>query len=143
MIFNNSEKFSDLLGGSFDFHPAQQQVTVTPVEPDHPLVRAFDGKPLVHVDEPYLFNKAYRQKNFRPLLVMDTDKLNCGNRQEQVQADIRYVAWIKRHGQGRVFYVSPSHNAQSFEDPRLLRFLLDGIQYTVGELECDDTPRKQ
>jgi len=143
VIFNNSEQFSELLGGSFAFHPAQQEVTVHLVEPDHPLVKAFEGKPFVHVDEPYLFNKAYEKKNFRPLLVMDTDKLNCGNRQEQVKSDVRYVSWIKKHGKGRVFYISPSHNAQSFENPRLLQFLLDGIQYTLGDLKCDDTPRTQ
>ena len=143
VIFNNSEEFGDLLGGSFDFHPVQQEVTVNLVEPDHPLVKAFEGKPFVHVDEPYLFNMAYEKKNFRPLLAMDTDKLNCGNQQERVKSDVRYVSWIKRHGKGRVFYISPSHNAQSFENPKLLQFLLDGIQYTLGDLKCDDTPRKQ
>ncbi len=142
VIFNNSERFSDLLGGSFDFHPAQQEVTINLVEPEHPLVKAFEGKPFVHVDEPYLFNKAYAKKNFRPLLVMDAEKLNCGSAQQKAESDVRYVSWIKKHGQGRVFYVSPSHNAQSFEDPRLLKFLLDGIQYTLGDLKCDDAPRK-
>jgi hypothetical protein len=39
-----------------------------------------------------------------------------------------------------VFYVSPSHNAQSFEDKRLLKFFLDGAQYVLGDLECDDVP---
>ena len=105
-------------------------------------MQAFEGKPFVHVDEPYLFGKAYEKKNFRPLLVMDTSKLKCGKKQEQVQSDIRYVSWVKRHEKGRVFYISPSHNAQSFEDPRLLQFLLDGIQYTLGDLKCDDSPKK-
>ncbi len=140
VFLNNSKPFGELLGGCFDFHPAQQAITINLVDPDHPLVRAFDGKPFVHVDEPYLFKGAYKQKNFRPLLVMDADKLNCGKRQKQVEADIRYVAWIKGHGKGRVFYCSPSHNAQSFSNPRLLRFMLDGIQYALGDLDCDDTP---
>ena len=48
------------------------------------------------------------------------------------------VAWIKPYGTGRTFFSSPSHNAQSFEDPRLLQFMLDGIQYALGDLECDD-----
>jgi len=129
-----------MLGGSFDFHPAQQEVACRVVEPKHPLVAAFDCKPLVHIDEPYLFNKAYERKNFRPLLEMDTSKLNCGTRTDAVRADVRYVAWIKRYGEGRVFYCSPSHNAQSFEQPELLQFMLDGIQYAAGDLPCDDTP---
>ncbi len=43
------------------------------VDPAHPLVAAFKGQPFVHVDEPYLFKNAYADKNFRPLLSMDTD----------------------------------------------------------------------
>ncbi|MHC4199093.1 MAG: ThuA domain-containing protein [Planctomycetota bacterium] len=137
---NNSPEFSEMLGGSFDFHPKQQEVVCSVVDPKHPLVAAFDGKTFVHVDEPYLFRNAYKDKNFRPLLVMDTSKLNCGKKTKSVRSDVRYVAWIKRHGRGRVFYCSPSHNAQSFEKPELLRFLLDGIQYAAGDLECDDSP---
>jgi type 1 glutamine amidotransferase len=142
VFLNNSAEFSELLGGSFDFHPAQQEVTLRLVEPEHPLLKAFGGKTFVHIDEPYLFKDAYTKKNFRPLLQMDTSLLNCGGAQEKVTADIRYTAWIKRYGKGRVFYCSPSHNAQSFERPELLQFLLDGIQYTLGDLKCDDTPKK-
>jgi len=142
VFLNNSAEFSELLGGSFDFHPAQQEVTLNLVEPDHPLLKAFGGKKFVHVDEPYLFKNAYTKKNFRPLLQMDTSLLKCGKAQKRVTADIRYTAWIKKYGKGRVFYCSPSHNAQSFEKPELLQFLLDGIQYTLGDFKCDDTPKK-
>jgi len=137
---NNSMPFSEMCGGSFDYHPKQQKVTLELVEPDHPLVAAFDGKAFVHVDEPYLFNKAYEKKNFRPLLYMDTDKLE--GKKKPIEDNIRYVSWIKKHGKGRVFYVSPSHNAQSFEDVRLLKFYLDGAQYVLGDVKVDDTPMK-
>jgi type 1 glutamine amidotransferase len=143
VILNSSEKFGEVLGGAFDFHPKQQEVVATPVDPDHPLVKAFEGKPFIHVDEPYLFKGAYKKKNFRPLMVMDTSKLDCGKKTEAVRADVRYIAWIKSHEKGRVFYCSPSHNAQSFEDPRLLKFMLDGFQYALGDLKCDDTPLKK
>lgn len=140
---NNSSEFSNMCGGSFDFHPKQQEVICTPVDPEHPLVAAFKGVPFVHVDEPYLFSNAYQDKNFRPLLEMDTSKLDCGGKTEAVRADIRYVAWVKKYGKGRVFYCSPSHNAQSFEKLEMLQFLLDGIQYAAGDLECDDSPMKK
>jgi type 1 glutamine amidotransferase len=140
---NSSEPFCDMIGGSFDFHPAQQSVTATAVDPDHPLVKAFGGKPFVHVDEPYLFKGAYKKKDFRPLMVMNTSTLDSGKRTEEVRADVRYIAWIRRQGQGRVFYCSPSHNAQSFDDPRLMQFMLDGFQYALGDLTCDDSPMKK
>lgn len=137
---NNSLPFSEMVGGSFDYHPAQQEVTLELAEPNHPLSAAFEGKSFVHVDEPYLFNKAYTKKNFRPLLYMDTSKLI--KKKKPIDEKIKYVSWIKKHGKGRVFYVSPSHNAQSFEDARLLNFFLDGAQYVLGDLKCDDSPAK-
>lgn len=136
---NNSMAFSEMVGGSFDYHPAQQEITVELCEPNHPLVKAFGGKSFVHVDEPYLFNKAYAQKNFRPLLCMNTDKLT--KKTKEIDEKIKCVSWIKKFGKGRVFYVSPSHNAQSFEDGRLLKFYLDGAQYVLGDLKCDDAPK--
>lgn len=142
---NNSPEFSKMLGGSFDFHPAQQEITGIVIDPKHPLVKPFNGNPLVHKDEPYLFMNAYKDMNFRPLLEMDTDKLDCGKRMdaEKVKSIKRYIAWIKKYKKGRVFYCSPSHNAESFENPALLQFILNGIQYATGDLECDDSPLKK
>lgn len=137
---NNSMPFSEMVGGSFDYHPPQQEITLELAEPNHPLLKAFRGEAFVHIDEPYLFGKAYAQKNFRPLLYMDTSKLT--NKKKEIDEQIKYVSWIKKHGKGRVFYVSPSHNAQSFEDSRLLKFYLDGAQYVLGDLKCDDSPTK-
>jgi type 1 glutamine amidotransferase len=136
-ILNNSLPFSDVVGGSFDYHPAQQDVILEMTDPKHPLVKAFEGKTFVHRDEPYLFKNAYTKKNFRPLLYIDTKKLST---KKEIDERYKYVSWIKRYGKGRVFYSSPSHNAQSFEDGRLLKFFLDGLQYVLGDLECDDSP---
>lgn len=137
---NNSMPFSEMIGGSFDYHPPQQEVTLKLAEPDHPMVKAFEGQPFVHVDEPYLFKNAYSKKNFRPLLYMETTKLK--KNKKPFDEKIKYVSWIKKHGKGRVFYVSPSHNAQSFENKKMLKFFLDGAQYVLGDLQCDDSPKK-
>lgn len=135
--FNESEKFSEMAGGSFHFHPRQQAVHLEVVEPGHPLVAGFGSETLSHWDEPYIYNGDYPNKNFRPLLRMDSRNLPNDQR---VTADTWYAAWIKSHGEGRVFYMSPSHNAQSYENPRLLHFMLSGLQYTIGDLKADDQP---
>ena len=135
---NNSEDFSFMTGGSFDFHPKQQPIQVELADPSHPLVRGFNGQGFVHTDEPYFYKNAYIDKNFRPLLYMKASELE--GLEQQFEEDIRYIAWIKRFGEGRIFLLSPSHNAQSFEIPGLLQFYLDGMQYVLGDLECDDTP---
>ncbi|SIT09812.1 Type 1 glutamine amidotransferase (GATase1) [Zobellia uliginosa] len=137
-VQNNSKEFSQMTGGSFDYHPKQQEMHVKEVDPKHPLVQAFKGKGLTHVDEPYFFNNAYFDYNFRPLLYIEIDKLE--GMKKEVDEKVNYVSWIKRHGKGRVFYSSPSHNAQSLDHPGLLQFFLDGLQYVVGDLKCDDSP---
>jgi type 1 glutamine amidotransferase len=137
---NNSMEFSRMVGGSFDYHPAQQEIKVDLVEPGHPLVSCFEGESFVHVDEPYIFRNAYFDYEFRPLLSMDVSSLPP--LRKETEDKVIYISWIKRYGKGRVFYVSPSHNAQTFENPRMLKFFLDGLQYVTGDLACDDTPRK-
>ncbi|NKI25333.1 ThuA domain-containing protein [Arenibacter sp. 6A1] len=137
-VQNNSSEFSKMVGGSFDYHPKQQQMHLKEVDANHPLVQAFDGKGFTHVDEPYFFNNAYFDYNFRPLLYIEADQLE--DVRKAVSNNIIYVSWIKRHGKGRVFYSSASHNAQSLENPQFLQFLLDGMQYVVGDLKCDDSP---
>jgi uncharacterized protein len=138
-LLNNSARFTEMVGGAFYYHPANQEVTVRTVDPRHPLVAAFQGKePFVHRDEPYCFHGPYEKLNFRPLLAMDTQ----GMRDPKGEAGkmVRYVAWIKQYGKGRVFYCSPSHFPESYTSPTLLRFLLDGTQYAGGDLKCDDSP---
>jgi len=137
-VQNNSIEFSKMTGGSFDYHPVQQEMHVKEVDKSHPMVKAFKGKGLTHVDEPYFFKNAYSDYNFKPLLYMEVDQLK--GLKGEVKEKVIYLSWIKRHGKGRVFYSAPSHNAQSLNTPELLQFYLDGMQYVVGDLKCDDSP---
>jgi len=137
-LLNNSPKFTAMVGGAFDYHPPNQMVTVRVVEPSHPLLEAFHGKDsFVHRDEPYCFKGTYDKLDFRPLLVFDASTVK--DKRGKFSKQPRYSAWIKPYGKGRVFYCSPSHFAMSYENPTLLRFVLDGIQYAAGDLKCDDS----
>jgi len=141
-ILNNSAKFTEMMGGAFYYHPPNQEVTVHTVAPRHPLVAAFQGQePFIHRDEPYCFNGPYEKLDFHPLLSIDTQGLR--DPKGEVGKMVRYVAWIKRYGKGRVFYFSLSHFPESYTSPTLLRFLLDGTQYASGDLKCDDSPLRQ
>ncbi|MEA3226166.1 MAG: ThuA domain-containing protein [Planctomycetota bacterium] len=137
-MLNNSAKFTAMVGAAFDYHPPNQEVTVRPVADDHPLLAAFRGKgPFIHRDEPYCFGGVYERLDFRPLLSMDVDGIK--DSRDRVGAIVRYVAWIKPYGNGRVFYCSPSHFPESYESATLLQFILDGVQYAAGDLKCDDS----
>ncbi len=140
-FLNKSPEFGKMIGANFDFHPPKEILTLNPVEPAHPLLAAFGGEDFVHYDEPYVFGSPYAEKNFRPLLKIDPTKLKPATA-AKLKADVRYVSWIKPYGKGRVFYCGPSHQPESYETAALLRYYLDGIQYALGDLKCDDAPRK-
>jgi type 1 glutamine amidotransferase len=133
---NNSLEFSEMAGGSFDYHPQQQELHLRLADPDHPLVADFDPQGFSHIDEPYFFKNAYFRYNFKPLLYVELDKIQM--KRKRPSDAIKYVSWIKRYGKGRVFYSSPSHNAQSMENPQLLAFFNKGLNYAAGLLKCDD-----
>ncbi|MGB3149390.1 MAG: ThuA domain-containing protein, partial [Maribacter sp.] len=139
-MLNKSMDFSQLVGGSFDYHPAQQKIKIDLVDTGHPMVKAFEGKGFEHVDEPYIFNNAYDDLDFRPLLSMKKKEIE--GLKDKTGDSIKYVSWIKKYGKGRVFYCSPSHNPQSYNNPQILQFILDAMQYAVGDLKCDDSPLK-
>lgn len=136
---NNSGAFSEMFGGSFDYHPKSQELTVYPTDAEHPLLKVFKGEPFVHTDEPYLFSAAYARKQFHPLLKIHAKDVE-GKQANKPVDDVLYVSWIKRYGQGRVFYVSPSHYPDTYLSATMLRFYLDGIQYALGDLDCEDAP---
>ncbi len=140
---NNSQKFSELVGASFDYHPPQQLIQVKLENPNHPLVAAFPKDGFSHVDEPYFYKNAYSNLNFTPLLYFDNVQIHSQRANQELKSGKTYVAWIRPEGKGKVMYIAPSHNAQSFENPALLQFFLDGLQYVVGDVNCDETPIKK
>ena len=134
-----------LLGGLFDGHPwgAGGTWAFKLDEPEHPLNRAFGGKGFKLQDEIYQFKAPYTRADRRVLVSLDlSDPATSGVKNGVKRTDGDFaVAWIKTHGQGRVFYCSLGHAANVFQAPSVLRFCLDGIQYAAGDLPADATPR--
>lgn len=138
--FNNSKEFSRLTGGSFDYHPPQQEFRVRLADLNHPLVQAFPTEGFSHVDEPYFYKNAYEEMDFKPLLYFHNEDIKNQKKGQELTEGITYVAWIRKQGKGRVMYCAASHNAQSFENSHLLQFYLDGMQYVAGDVDVDETP---
>ncbi|TDQ18773.1 trehalose utilization protein [Algoriphagus boseongensis] len=138
--FNNSWDFSRLLGGSFDYHPVQQAFQVRLEDPKHPLVAHFAPEGFNHTDEPYFYKNAYAEGDFRPLMYFNNAEIKSQRKGQEKTTGKTYVSWIRPEGKGKVMYASPSHNAQSFYNPQLLQFYLNGLQYVAGDVNCDETP---
>ena len=131
-------EFGEMLGAYFLKHPWNQKIRVKVDDPSHPLCTAFGGKSFELREETYVFKGPCSRDNLRVLLALDTTSVNAskGGRKDGDYP----LAWVKSHGKGRVFYSAFSHYGQNFQDPKLLRFYLDGIQFALGDLDADTTP---
>lgn len=127
-----------VFGGFFSGHPWSGKVAVKLDEPDHPLNNAFGGTGFWTSDEIYQFNRGiYSREKLRVLLSLDMEAVKKkGARQDDDNA----ISWIKNHGQGRVFYCSLGHNPRAFQDTRIVKHMLDGIQFALGDLKADAAP---
>jgi len=139
-------ELAKLMGGLFDGHPwgAGGTWAFKLDEPDHPLCRAFGGKGFKLKDEIYQLKEPYTRADRRVLLSLDLSDPATGGVEKGVKrADKDFaVAWIKQDGQGRVFYCSLGHAGNVFQEAAVLQFYLDGIQWALGDLPADATPKK-
>lgn len=132
-----------MVGGEFGGHPWNAGGTwaFKLDDPKHVLNRAFAGRGFWHTDEIYQYkNETYVGPKVLRLLVsldMNQDEvlkqINDGPREVP-------VSWLRKAGEGRVFYTNFGHREDTFMNPVILTHLLDGIQYALGDLEADATP---
>jgi type 1 glutamine amidotransferase len=141
----------EMIGGQFNGHPwtAGGTWAVKVDDPDHVLNKSFDGKGFLIKDEIYQIKGPYSRDTHRVLLSMDMSKeRNLGPLKGKKKGeawsgredDDHAIAWIKRYGDGRVFYCSLGHNKEIYWNPAVLAHYLAGIQWALGDLQADETP---
>jgi len=133
-------EMAEIMGGLFDQHPWNEEVTLKIDDPMHPLCQVFGGKSFVVADEIYQIKAPYSRERLRVLLSLDTAKTNMNKGNIRRTDGDFAVAWVRSYGKGRVFYCSLGHRHEIFWNPTVLQFYLDGIQFALGDLEADTTP---
>lgn len=145
-------KLAAVIGGQFNGHPWNAGGTwaFRLDDPDHRLNEAFDGEGFWHQDEIY----QYRPDSFvgpevlRLLVSLDMSKPEVtaplerdsrGGDYDDGPRDVP-VSWVREYGEGRVFVTNLGHREETFWNPAVLRHMLDGIQFAIGDLEVDTTP---
>ena len=140
-------EFTRLIGGIFKFHWNDGQVVTVKVdEPDHPINAVFKGQPPLRVmDETYTFAREfYSRRNVRVLTSVDYAAMSTEDKakEQYPRPDHDYpLSWIRREGQGRVFYEAHGHGERVYAIQPFLVHLLYGMQYVLGDMEVDDRPR--
>jgi len=140
--------FNRLIGGYFKFHWLDpQQVTIKVDDPKSPLTVMFKGPQLVAHDEIYTMGaKSWSRENVHVLTSIDYGKMSAEDRalEEHPRADRDYgLSWIRREGEGRVFYEALGHSERIYAMRPILEHLLAGMQYVLGDLKADDSPSKR
>jgi type 1 glutamine amidotransferase len=128
--FQNWPEYGRMMGGYYSTH-IFQDVAIKLDDPRHPVNACFDGKPFQINDEIYIFREPYSRDNLHVLLSLDLDRMaDPGKRPDKDYA----VSWVNQYGQGRIFYTSLGHAAETYWNPLFLQHLLAGIQFAIGDL---------
>lgn len=134
-------EFGQLIGGYFDGHPWHEEVVLRNEERDHPVNAGLGMADLVITDEIYQFKEPYSRRRQRVLLSLDTSKVDMDKAGlHRTDGDFA-VSWVRRAGRGRVFYCSLGHRSEVYWNPKVLRHYLAGIQFALGDLEAEASPR--
>jgi type 1 glutamine amidotransferase len=133
-------EYTEMLGGYSISHPwnAGSTVMIRLEEPDHPLLRSFTTASFAHSDEIFVFRDFSRQK-VRVLLSLDTAHTDMNKPGVTKDQDVP-LAWIRRYGEGRVFYSALGHQKDVYWRSSILKHYLSGIQFALGDLKADATP---
>jgi uncharacterized protein len=120
----NRPWYVQLVGGSFESHPEQQQAKLLVKDASHPSARHL---PAVweRKDEWYNF------KNLNPavttVLTIDEGSYKGGKNGAH-----HPMAWYHTVGKGRAFYTALGHTNECYKEAAFLQHLLGGIQYAAG-----------
>ncbi len=137
--FQNWPEYGEMMGAYYGGH-IHQDVAIQIDDPDHPVNACFDGKPWRINDEIYIAREPYSRTKLRVLLSLDLDRMeDPGKRPDRDYA----VSWVRRCGEGRVFYTTLGHAAATYWNPRFLEHVLAGIQFAIGDLEGETGPSRK
>jgi type 1 glutamine amidotransferase len=135
-------EFGELMGAQEGPHQYNGEMGTLKIDdPDSPLTKQFGGKGFSMMDEFYHFPPTgpYTREKLHVLLSLDAEKSDL--RRWQIRPDKDYgMAWIKSYGKGRVFNSVLGHRPDFYVSPDLVKMMLGGIQFVLGDLEADTTP---
>ena len=142
-------EFNTMIGGYFKFHwNYPTPITVKIDDSKSPINAPFKGRSFNTIDEVYTYRQdSFSRKNVHVLTSIDYALMNeCDKGLESnKRTDGDYaLSWIRREGNGRVFYQALGHHESIYyNNPPMLEHILAGIQYALGDLKADDSPSQR
>ena len=139
--------FNTMIGGYFKFHWLDPQlITVKIDDPKSPLTAMFHGREFEVRDEIYTMGvNSWSRSNVHVLTSIDYTKMSAADQalEGNPRPDHDFgLSWIRREGQGRVFYEALGHSERIYANRAILEHVLAGMQYVLGDLKADDAPSR-
>lgn len=137
-------EFGRMLGGTENGgHPWDGDMAIKVDDPASPLTAMFAGEAITIRDQAFQLQEPSLRDRLHVLLSIDVGRMPAPRRPffptRSEDRDFP-MSWIKRHGEGRVFFSAFGHYDSAFWNPKLLQHYLAGIQYALGDLAADDRP---
>lgn len=140
--YKNWKEYNDMMGGAFAGHPWHEKVRVKNLDPTHPLTKAFGGKNFEVTDEIYQFRKDTASPDERRMLLSLSGEVENTGKGNRGKDGLYAISWCDEYGKGRIFYCSLGHREEIYWNPAVLQHYLAGIQFALGDLDADATPKK-
>src|ERR1041385_632880 len=132
-------EYGELIGGVFDGHPWTQEATEDVEDPENPIVSHL--APSFRTTEEFYQFRNFSRDNVRVLLTLNTGSIDLkADGIDRTDGDFA-LAWIRKYGNGRVFYSAFGHFPESFTSPPLRTMLMKGLLWITGEMDADAAPR--
>jgi type 1 glutamine amidotransferase len=149
-------EFIRMIGGYFKFHwNYPTLITVKVEDVANPINAPFTttnaqgarvARDFSIADEVYTFNQqSWVRSNVRVLTSVDYAKMPAEIKAQEPapqRTDHDYaLSYIHREGSGRVFVEVLGHDESIYKITPMLAHILAGVQYAIGDLAADDSPR--
>ena len=140
ITFTGWPAYGEMIGGYFDGHPwGTFDAPFVVEDPTFPglgdLPRSF-----TKTDEIYQI-KDYSRDKVRVLVRLDASKLDLSAKGVHRKDGDFAVAWARSYGKGRVLYNGMGHQGEAWESPDARKMWLGMVQWTMGLVPGDATPR--
>jgi type 1 glutamine amidotransferase len=136
-------EFGELMGAQEGPHQYNGEPGTLKIDdPDSPLTKHFGGRGFSMMDEFYHFPMSgpYTREKLHVLLSVDAEKTDL-QKWQHLRTDNDFgMVWIKSVGKGRVFNSVLGHRPEFYMMPDLVKLMLGGIQFVLGDLAADTTP---
>ena len=132
--YGDYQPYWDMVGGTFNGHPwnAGDTVTIKVHDSANPLMVPFGS-------EFQIRDEIYQYKNWQPEKVRVLMSLDMSRCKPSMPYHVP-VSWIKKYGEGKVYFNNLGHNESSWSDERYLKSITEAVKWIRGDIEVDATP---